>query len=187
MLNIKHYLFGERKRYSFTTKLSIEECVKRLGDSIARKRSYRIWDYSSDIGGTIDGSKFQIWKITYPKYRNSWNPIFYGRFDTLGENTVISGYLDVNLWVKWFTIYMISMALFLGIFFVIIGLKDARISPWEWIISLLAVPITAILIIVLVRYGFRLGQREYNTIIGFLSKILEATPSDGDINKDTHK
>jgi hypothetical protein len=79
------------------------------------------------------------------------------------------------------------MALFLGIFFVIIGLKDARISPWEWIISLLAVPITAILIIVLVRYGFRLGQREYNTIIGFLSKILEATPSDGDINKDTHK
>ena len=182
-MKITSLIFGERLNFSFTTRLSPEECFEQLRAGFAKKRS-NVWgDYTSDITGTIDKPKFKLIKITLPLYRNSWNPIYYGKVCLENGSTIISGHFDTPFVVKIFTVLLLIFISFWEGSVLIAGLFGMWTdSLFWWIIFFLAGAFILGVLVSMVKIGTTVGRDARNRIVNFINTTLHATPNQFDLD-----
>lgn len=95
-------VFGSPTRVVLYSNYSPEECVRRLSAAIDPER-YSLFGISGYRGskpvlGTMDGLNFRILQRTYA--RNSFPPVFAGKFSARGRGTRIEGSSDLELTSK---------------------------------------------------------------------------------------
>ena len=153
-----HFL-GYGKQYSFLTTLSIDECVKRLTNSMGNKSS------SNDLVVNTNGDKFKLFRKT-DLSTSADNPVFYGKLVNGGEARV-EGYFGLSA---------ISIALTIFLYIWIIGLPLFLMndeSIWVKIrVTLIVFSISSLFTVVNLLWG----KVKMKPILDFIQHELDATP-----------
>jgi hypothetical protein len=186
-MNIKTLLFGEKVTVKFTSLLPLEECVKRLKNSVATPHGWTQWDWIGDIAGDIDNHRFKLWRIIRPyglqlRAGNVWNPFYYGSMTESSTGTLIIGYFAVPVPVKLYFIVFDGLVVLLLILFILSQIWFDVFFDLRSNASFVGVGILMLFILLAwARYGILKGRKEYLPIIGFIRTTLEAIPNPDDL------
>lgn len=167
MKRLSAFLFGEKKEYAFHSDLSVDECLAKLKGSVRKKQSWIESGSTADpakVIGYFKGTNFQL--IKKINYRNSFQPIFYGKLKIGNTGTVISGHFDIHPAVKAFISFMIAWVFFF-ILIVIVPKYNAGL--------LLSSVVVIIGIIAIWLVGGFLGSPAEIELLNFIQTTLEAT------------
>ena len=96
------------KQLVFESPLSKEEAIHRLSLEVAKPRTGLRWreTRSEKFEGMVSAESFQITRII--RYRNSFLPVIYGRFATLGPGVRIEVTMKLHIIVLVFSFIWLS-------------------------------------------------------------------------------
>jgi len=112
-MKLLKFLFGTQT-LSFNTKYTIDEATDKLNDNLSH-----IWENLDTTCAMGKAKKNKVRIYWYKAYtRNSFRPIFKGKFKTVEGKTILEGKLSLPLIIKliliiWFT-FLISINLFIN-------------------------------------------------------------------------
>jgi len=109
---------AKRRNTHFHSDLSLDECLAKLKGSVRKKHSWIESGSTADpatVIGYFKGMNFQLVKKI--NYRNSFQPIFYGKLKIGNTGTVISGHFDIHPAVKAIISFMTAWVFSLFWFF----------------------------------------------------------------------
>ncbi|MCP4538644.1 MAG: hypothetical protein GY832_16035 [Chloroflexi bacterium] len=178
-------------KYARVSTLSLSECTQRLADGVDEYRDL-FPDLSRPFLGKVDGHRFKL--RARGLRRNSFAPVFYGRFRKGVSETIIEGYFGfsplvtafVIVWFGFATMFTCMFALGVGAVFVaaLTGTEfswvkvqvDSSTSPILPLLFPLALPLFGIGAVLV---GKALGKEEEASILSFLEGTLDAHPVQG--------
>lgn len=170
-------------KISFITKLSVENCIKKISDNAERNTFMasfsRLWDYEKTFFYRIKGNTFRLEKVNY--YRNSFKPVFYGKLIKENNGTRIEGYFGIHQAVKLFMIFWFLGVTILSLIPALNAIDDlfipSKIVPGHLTANpLLALSIPFIFIgfgILIIFIGKYFGEKDENEIVEFIKSKLE--------------
>ncbi len=153
-------MFGRKQLLVFHSPFNVAECIRRLESSVDKEGVWVGLTGSKAILGQVRGDEFTLRKRL--RYRNSFNPIFYGNLNPEGNGTRITGYFGLHP--------LIPLTMFLwfaGVLFYGFVLRRGYFPP-AIIIILLAGGV------VVMALGMWFGRREEKPVLDFIQGTLEA-------------
>lgn len=120
------------ENYVLTTRLSVDEALKRIADNIQQRQSFSLSkfsrNYTKPYTGQIIGTTFTMRRNI--NYRNSFLPII------TGQITTFLGQTQVNIKMRPVTVVLIFMSFWLGIVgLVCIGMLLAGLLQFKQILQ----------------------------------------------------
>ena len=173
-MNPVDFVIVKPEEHSFSTRLSPEECVRRLEQSIPHlRRSYFGVYFETGIYGILKPPKIILWYHPEVLY-NTNNSIYGGKLIAEGTGTILMGYFDVSNWVKIFVTFYFGFAIFYLL--VVILVISQRGFTLEIVPFILAPIIVIVVGSALIHFITNLGKQNRPYVIEFISNALEATP-----------
>ncbi len=181
MLDI-YFPLGWRRELSFTTRLSPEECARRLEQGIPHlnRPAWRGPELEDGLYGYLKPPIFVLWQKTsvslvQPSWGHPGQVFFYGRLVPSGGNTTIRGYFDTNSSARLFALFWVVAVLLFGL-----GFLATEISQ-KGITGVPLGPLGTFLFLLVGGIAFFagstwLGTRDEPEVIQFLQTTLEAAP-----------
>ena len=158
-------------KYTFKTKLSVQECKDRLNEEMRYKRNFEMNSnldrpYKVTTGATNSkNNKFWVRSPRIPFMRDSYSRIFHGEFLANGNSTIIEGKFRLGIAVIIFTIIWELFVLSS----LVIHNSGGRTTPIQ--IPLMMTVIMLLLVFV--------GARKSKQLtIDFMIKTFKATPAE---------